>query len=146
MSINRIQIILYSMAAIAALAGLAEGTYLSVLAFTGETVVCGGSASCSEVLGSAYAKIGGAPVAMLGALAYFGVFSCAIFAVFGYVRARMFFALTVWLMFAFTLWLLYVQAFLLHVFCRYCLFSAAIVFLLAGIAIAMPATEQPKRS
>jgi uncharacterized membrane protein len=144
MSATRIQIILYTAAAVAALVGLGESIYLSVMAFTGETVVCGGSASCYEVLGSAYARIGGVPVAALGALAYFGVFSCATFALFGYVRARMFFALIVWMMFAFTFWLLYVQAFVLHAFCRYCLFSAAIIFLLAGIAVAMPAASERK--
>lgn len=142
MSVNRFQIILYTIAAVAALAGLAEATYLSVMTLTGETVVCGGSASCSEVLGSAYAKVGSIPVTMLGALAYFSVFSCATFAAFGYVRARLLFAVTVWTMFAFTLWLLYVQAFLLHAFCRYCLFSAAIIFLLSGIAVAMPASDR----
>jgi uncharacterized membrane protein len=47
-------------------------------------------------------------------------------------------------MFAMTLWLLYVQAFLLHAFCRYCLFSAAVTFLLTGIAVAIP--PSPKRS
>ena len=144
MSATRIHIILYTAAAAAAVVGLAESIYLSVMAFTGETVVCGGSASCYEVLGSAYARIGGVPVAALGALAYFGVFSCATFALFGYVRARMFFALIVWMMFAFTFWLLYVQAFVLHAFCRYCLFSAAIIFLLAGIAVAMPAASERK--
>ena len=141
---TRIQTILYCIAAAAALTGLAEATYLSAMALTGQTVVCGGSASCSEVLGSAYAKVGSIPVAMLGALAYFSVFSCATFAAFGYARARLFFAATVWTMFAFTLWLLYVQAFLLHAFCRYCLFSAAIIFLLSGIAVAMPASDQRK--
>lgn len=142
MSVTRVQVILYTVAAVAALAGLAEATYLCVLALTGETAVCGGSTSCMEVLGSAYARVGGVPVAALGALAYFGVFSCATFAAFSYVRARMFFALIVWTMFAFTLWLLYVQAFLLHAFCRYCLFSAAIIFLLSGIAVAMPTSDQ----
>jgi uncharacterized membrane protein len=39
-------------------------------------------------------------------------------------------------MFAVTLWLLYTQAFILHAFCRYCLFSAAMVFLLAGLIVA----------
>jgi len=142
MSVTRVQIILYTAAAVAAVVGLAEATYLSVLALTGETAVCGGSTSCFEVLGSAYARVGRVPVAALGALAYFGVFSCATFAAFGYLRARMFFALIVWAMFAFTLWLIYVQAFLLHAFCRYCLFSAAIIFLLSGIAVAMPASDQ----
>jgi uncharacterized membrane protein len=142
MSATRIQTILYTTAAVAAVVGLAEATYLSVLALTGETAVCGGSTSCFEVLGSAYARVGRVPVAALGALAYFGVFSCATFAAFGYLRARMFFALIVWAMFAFTLWLIYVQAFLLHAFCRYCLFSAALVFLLAGITVALPPSEK----
>jgi len=52
----------------------------------------------------------------------------ATFAAFGYARARRFFPLFVWAMFGVTLWLLYVQAFVLHAFCRYCLFSAALVF------------------
>jgi uncharacterized membrane protein len=41
-------------------------------------------------------------------------------------------------MFAATLWFLYVQAFLLHAYCRYCLFSAAITFLLMGLVVASP--------
>jgi uncharacterized membrane protein len=41
-------------------------------------------------------------------------------------------------MFLATLWFLYVQAFVLHAYCRYCLFSAAITFLLAGLMIALP--------
>ena len=94
------------------------------------------------MLGSAYARIGGIPVAAFGALAYFSAFSFAIFAAFGYARMRTFFALIVCTMFAMTLWLLYVQAFLLHAFCRYCLFSAAVTFLLAGIAIAIPPSHK----
>jgi uncharacterized membrane protein len=39
-------------------------------------------------------------------------------------------------MFATTLWLLYVQAFVLHAFCDYCLLSAAVTFTLAGLVVA----------
>jgi uncharacterized membrane protein len=130
--------ILYTISAIVALAGLADATYLSVQALTGETLVCGGSPDCFRVLGSSYARFGGIPLALFGSLAYFSVFSFAIFAAFGYGRARTFLALTVSAMFAVTLWLLYVQAFLLHAFCRYCLFSAAIVFMLAALAVLTP--------
>jgi uncharacterized membrane protein len=45
-------------------------------------------------------------------------------------------------MFLATLWFLYVQAFVLHAYCRYCLFSAAITFLLAGLLIAAPSSQQ----
>jgi uncharacterized membrane protein len=135
---SRARIVLYTIAAIISVVGLAIATYLTVAALTGETAVCAGSTGCLEVLGSPYAKIAGIPVAALGVWAYFIAFTFAIFAGFGYARARTFFALTVWAMFATTLWLLYVQAFVLHSFCRYCLFSAAFIFLLAGLVVASP--------
>ena len=141
MSGSRTRVIFYTIAAVTSLAGLADATYLTVMYLTGETAVCGGSATCFQVLGSAYARIGGIPVAAFGALAYFSAFSFAIFAAFGYARMRTFFALMVCTMFATTLWLLYVQAFLLHAFCRYCLFSAAAVFLLTGIVVASPRSD-----
>ncbi len=119
-----------------ALAGLAEATYLTVLAITGETAVCGGSTDCAQVLGSPYARIGGVPVATLGLLGYFAVFSFAVLVAFDYQRLRIFLALTVYTMFAFTLWLFFVQAFRLHAFCRYCLFSASLVTFLAGLIVA----------
>ena len=141
MSRSRIQIIFYAIAAFLSMAGLAEATYLTVINLTGETAVCGGSPDCFRVLGSAYGKISGIPVAAFGTLAYFGAFSFATFAAFGYARARTFFALVVWAMFGFTLWLLFVQAFLLHAFCRYCLFSAALIFVLAAVVVLTPRSE-----
>jgi uncharacterized membrane protein len=138
---TRFPTILYTIAALICLVGLAEATYLTVMNLTGETAVCGGSASCFEVLGSKYAKIAGIPVAGLGAVAYFSAFTFATFAAFGYRRARTLFALTISAMFLATLWLLFVQAFLLHAFCRYCLFSAAMIFLLAGIVVSQPASD-----
>ena len=141
MTVSRFRTILYTAVAIVAMAGLADATYLTVQVLTGETLSCGGSPDCFRVLGSSYAKIGGIPVAMLGALAYFSVFSFATFAAFGHGWVRKFLALIVGAMFVATLWLLYVQAFLLHAYCRYCLFSAAITFLIAGLLIAAPPSE-----
>jgi uncharacterized membrane protein len=138
MTVSRFRTILYAVAAIVSLAGLADATYLTVQALTGETLSCGGSPDCFRVLGSSYARVGGVPVALLGALAYFSVFVFAVFAAFGYARARALLIPTVGAMFLVALWLLYVQAFLLHAYCRYCLFSAAITFLLAGLVIALP--------
>ncbi|MEP7078179.1 MAG: vitamin K epoxide reductase family protein [Chthoniobacterales bacterium] len=141
MTQTRLQSIFYTVAALAALVGLGEATYLAVLHLTGATAVCGGSADCFQVLGSRYAKIGPIPVAAFGALAYFSTFSFATFAAFGHVAARRFLAITVWSMFAATLWFLFVQAILLHAFCRYCLFSAALIFLLAGLVVATPSSD-----
>src|SRR5947207_15873207 len=138
MTVSRFRTILYTIVAIVAVAGLADATYLTVQALTGETISCGGSPHCFRVLGSSYAKLGGIPLAMLGALAYFTAFTFATFAAFGYPRAPKFLALTVGMMFLASLWLLYVQAFLLHAYIRYCLLSAAITFLIAGLLIAVP--------
>ena len=142
MTLSRTITILNTISAIMALAGLADATYLSVQALTGETLVCGGSPDCFRVLGSSYAKVGGVPVALFGALAYFTVFAFATFAAFGYARARMFLIPIIGAMFLATLWFLYVQAVVLHAYCRYCLFSAAITFLLAGLLIAAPSSQQ----
>ncbi len=136
--VSRAPIIVYSIAAVLALAGLADATYLTVQFLSGETAVCGGSTDCFRVLGSVYARIGPMPVAALGVLGYFTAFTFAIFAAFGYARARIYFAIVVGFMFAGTLWFLFVQAFLLHAFCRFCLFSAAVVFLLTGLVVATP--------
>jgi len=142
MTVSRFRTILYTVAAIVSLAGVADATYLTVQALTGETLSCGGSPDCFRVLGSSYARVGGIPVALLGALAYFSVFAFATFAAFGYARARTLLIPTISTMFLVTLWLLYVQAFLLHAYCRYCLFSAAITFLLAGLVIAVPSSQE----
>ncbi|MFL6584931.1 MAG: vitamin K epoxide reductase family protein [Chthoniobacterales bacterium] len=130
--------IIYSIAAVIAICGLGDAVYLTIAHLTGETLVCGGSLGCSKVLGSKFAHIGPVPLASIGALGYFTAFSCATFAAFGYARARTFFAAIVWLMFAATLWLLSVQAFILHSFCRYCLVSAALVFVLAALVVLVP--------
>jgi len=146
MTLSRFRRILYTVAAIVSLAGIADATYLSVQAFTGETLSCGGSPDCFRVLGSSYAKVGGVPVALFGALAYFTVFAFATFAAFGYARARIFLIPIIGAMFLATLWFLYVQAFVLHAYCRYCLFSAAITFLLAGLMIALPPGESIRKT
>jgi uncharacterized membrane protein len=138
MTVSRFRTIIYIVAAVVSLAGLADATYLSVQALTGETLGCGGSPDCFRVLGSSYARVGGIPVALFGVLAYFSAFTFATFAAFGYSRVRAFLILTIGAMFLATLWFLYVQAFLLHAYCRYCLFSAATTFLLAGLMIALP--------
>lgn len=142
MIVSRFRTLLYVAVAIVAVAGLADATYLTVQALTGETISCGGSPDCSHVLGSSYAKLGGIPLAILGAFAYFSVFTLATFAAFGYRGAPKFLLLIAGAMFLMTLWLLYVQAFLLHAYCRYCLFSAAITFLIAGLLIAVPPSQR----
>lgn len=131
--------LVYWIVAVIALLGLADATFLTVAHLTGDDAVCGSLAGCSEVLGSKYAAIKGIPTAAFGALAYFTAFSLAILAAFGHARPRRVLVLLVASMFIASLYFLYLQAFVLHAFCPFCLFSAAMSFLLAGVLIAIPA-------
>lgn len=133
--------IFYWIAAIIALLGLADATFLTVAHLTGDDAVCGSMAGCSTVLGSKYAAIHGIPTAAFGAFAYFTVFSLAILVAFGYRQMRPFLAVLVGAMFIASLYFLYLQAFVLHAFCPFCLFSAAMTFLLAGLLVVLPATD-----
>jgi uncharacterized membrane protein len=124
----------YLIAAFVSLIGLGDAIYLTVQHLTGQSLRCTFS-GCSEVLSSAYAQIGPVPLAALGAFAYFTVFSLSILAAFGYRLARPLLAALVGLMFLMTLWLLYLQAFVIHHFCQYCLLSAAVTTVLTAIVL-----------
>ena len=117
-------------AALVALVGLCDAIYLTVEHLNGSTLQCSITHGCAEVLGSRYATVGGLPLAAFGAAAYFTAFSLATLAAFGYASARKLLAPLVALMFLFSLWLLYLQAFVLHAFCQYCLLSASVTTLL----------------
>jgi uncharacterized membrane protein len=124
----------YLIAAFVSLIGLGDAIYLTVQHLTGQSLRCTFS-GCSEVLSSSYAQIGPVPLAALGAFAYFTVFSLSILAAFGYRLARPLLAALVGLMFLMTLWLLYLQAFVIHHFCQYCLLSAAVTTVLTAIVL-----------
>lgn len=127
---------LYGAMALISLAGLADAVFLTVERLTGSSLTCVVSTSCSEVLASPYATIGSMPIAMLGAAAYFLLFSAATLSAFGHRWAEPFLILLIGPMLGATLWLLYVQAFVLHAFCDYCLLSAVFTFALVGLIFA----------
>ena len=126
----------YLAASLLSLIGLADGIYLTVEHLAGRSVRCTITSGCNEVLSSAYATIGGVPLAGVGALAYFSAFSLATLAIFGNNIARTLLLYLVALMLAFTIWLFIVQAFILHAFCQFCLLSGGVTFLLA-LAVAV---------
>jgi len=117
-------------AAIVALAGLADAVYLTVHHYTAEPVPCGLEFDCGTVLSSIYAEIGGIPLAAFGAAAYFVAFSLALLTAFGDQRMWKIFGIQTILMAAFSAYLIYVQYYLIHAWCQYCLISAASTFTL----------------
>jgi uncharacterized membrane protein len=126
---------LYVTAAIVSLLGLADALYLTVQHLTGQSVRCTIVSGCSEVLSSSYAVVSGVPLALIGAAAYFSVFSLATLAAFGYRIAGTLLAPVLLLMFLFSLWLIYLQAFVIGAWCQFCLFSAAITTVLTIVAL-----------
>ena len=123
----------YLIAAVVSLIGLADAVYLTVQHITGASLRCTVISGCSEVLSSPYAQAGPIPLAALGAAAYFVVFSLAILAAFGYPLVKLLLKILLGIMFLTTLWLLYLQAFVIHHFCQYCLLSAAVTIILNAI-------------
>ncbi len=123
-------------AAALALVGLVDALYLTVRHLTGQGVQCTVTTGCEEVLTSAYATIGGYPLAAFGAAAYFTAFSLATLALYGYAAARRLLFYLVMLMLLVSLFLIYVQAFVLGKWCQYCLLSAAVTFCLTAIVVA----------
>jgi uncharacterized membrane protein len=126
---------LYIAMALVALAGLADAIYLTVQHVTGQSVRCTVISGCSEVLSSPYSSFNGIPLALIGAAAYFAVFSLATLAAFGYPLVGKLLPILVGLMFLTTLWLIYLQAVVIGHFCQFCLLSAAVTTILTVLVL-----------
>lgn len=118
--------ILYGLAALVSLVGLGDSIYLTIEHISGRSVRCTILAGCSTVLSSPYASFRGVPLALIGAVAYFTVFSLATLAAFGYTVAGKLLVLVIAAMLLVSLWLFYLQAFVIEAFCQFCLLSALV--------------------
>ena len=127
--------LIYILISLLSLGGLADAIYLTFQHITGESVRCTITSGCSEVLSSSYAVVAGYPLASLGALAYFSVFSLAILALFGYRIAGQLLVVLVLVMCLVSLWLIYLQAFVIRHFCQFCLLSAGITFTMTVLVL-----------
>jgi uncharacterized membrane protein len=127
--------LLYGVAALVALVGLADSIYLTVEHISGRSVKCTIVSGCSEVLSSPYATVRGIPLALVGATAYFSAFSLATLAAFDYKLTGTLLTVLAGLMFITTLWLLYLQAFVIGHFCQFCLLSAIVTTILTVLVM-----------
>ena len=126
---------LYGAVALVSLIGLADSIYLTVEHVSGRSVRCTIVSGCSEVLSSPYATVRGIPLAAIGAIAYFIVFSLATLAAFGYKGVGKPLTLIVAAMFLTTIWLFYLQAFVIRHFCQFCLLSALVTTTLTVLVV-----------
>ena len=134
--------VIHGLAAFVSLIGLADAIYLTVEHVSGRSVRCTIIQGCSEVLSSPYASFHGVPLALMGATAYFSVFSLATLAAFGYKTAGKLLMFVVASMLLVTLWLVYLQAFVIRAFCQFCLLSALVTLVLTVLVAAAHLQEK----
>jgi len=137
-----------------ALIGFADATYLTVEHYRGVIPPCSVTSGCETVLTSAYSTIMGLPDSLLGSV-YYLIMAVAAFLFLesrhgsGTIAAHHY-AILKWALlgtvvgFSMSLWFVYLQAFVLHSYCQYCLGSAATSTILFVMAIFMLRRRQAK--
>ncbi len=116
--------------------GLADATYLTVQHYRQAMVPCFVGTACETVTTSSYATLGPVPLALLGAI-YYLVITLGTVATLEARRwdwLHMLWGLTIG-GFLFSLYLLYLQSFVLHAYCIYCLLSAGTSIGLFGYSL-----------
>jgi uncharacterized membrane protein len=112
-----------------ALLGVAIAAYLTYVHYAGVKPVCAaGSGGCEKVQTSAYAKLAGIPVAVLGLAGYVGIL--ASLAVRG-DAGRLAGAVLSISGFGFSAYLTYRELFTIHAICQWCVASAVLMTALA---------------
>jgi uncharacterized membrane protein len=105
--------------------GLGIGAYLTWTHFLGVPPVCiSGSGGCETVQASRYATIFGVPVAALGVAAYTGLLLSAVLRGGAGVFVGFLISLVGTL---FSAYLTYLEVFVIHALCQWCLASAAVM-------------------
>ncbi|MFA9401649.1 MAG: vitamin K epoxide reductase family protein [Anaerolineales bacterium] len=121
-----------------ALTGAVDSAYLAFLKFTGTVAACSDIGDCEAVNNSKYAEIGGIPLALLGLLGYLAILAFLILetqfpswrdglhlGIFGFTLAGT----------IYSVYLTYIEIFVLHAVCPYCVVSAVVMLLLFAISI-----------
>lgn len=118
---------------IMSIAGLAISFYLTNLYLFGGIIPCGASGGCEVVKGSPYAWLLGVPIPMWGAVAYVAITGVAVWALAmrrlgEWARLSLFALGLAGLLFSG--YLTYLELFVIHAICRWCVGSAVIMLAL----------------
>jgi uncharacterized membrane protein len=112
-----------------AILGLGIAGYLTYVHYANVDPVCNIAHGCHKVQTSAYAKLAGVPVALLGLLGYVGILAALL--VPG-ETGRMAAALLALIGFGFSMYLTYRELFTIDAICQWCVGSAV---LMTGLAV-----------
>jgi uncharacterized membrane protein len=114
--------------------GLGVASYLVYVHYSGVKPVCALGGGCERVQTSQWSKLAGIPVADIGLAGYFGIIA-ALLVLRGELQRLMLVALTI-VGLAFSAYLTYREVFTINAICQWCVSSAVIMTLLAGLAVA----------
>jgi uncharacterized membrane protein len=130
--------------------GIGIATYLTYVHYAGIKVACLSSGGCETVQSSAYSKLAGIPVAVLGLIGY--VLILASLAVRGEIGRIAGFGIALF-GFVFSMYLTYREVFTIKAICQWCVGSAVLMTALlvltslrvirGGVAPAAPSAEDP---
>lgn len=118
--------------AIIAFIGLGMASYLTYVHYSGELVLCTSDA-CETVQTSAYSKLAGVPVALLGLIGYLLILSSVLIAEREQTRLATLCLTAVG--FGFSLYLTGREVFSIHAICEWCVSSAGLMTLLMLLAV-----------
>jgi uncharacterized membrane protein len=134
--------------ALLALIGLLIALYLTLHRFGVIGALQCGSGGCETVQSSAYAVFLGVPVAVHGVAGYLALLIVSLVGLQpGWVARRgptLLLAAMAGLGFAFTIYLTYVELFVIHAICRWCVGSAVVIALITGVAVDAVRRERGK--
>lgn len=114
--------------------GLGVASYLTYTHYSGVAPVCSLSHGCEKVQSSSYSKLVGAPVALIGLIGYIAILASLL--VRQTENARLVTTALALGGFAFSAYLTARELFNIHAICQWCVSSAIIMTLLAGLAVA----------
>lgn len=120
-----------------ALAGLVVSLYLLTVHWGWWAAVCLGVGNCEVVNTSIYSELLGIPVALLGALTYIALIALSLLVwrdIFA-EEARLLRFLAAAVGVAFSAYLTYIELFVLHEICPWCVTSAVIITLIAALSV-----------
>lgn len=128
-----------------ALVGFTDATYLTIKHYNGSDLSCGLTGGCNEVTSSEYSTVFGIPVALGGALYYLAIFLSTV--LYFDNKKDIWTKILQWLPIAGLLasaWFVYLQLYVIHAICQYCMASAATSTLL--FILGMSLLYQSKKS
>jgi uncharacterized membrane protein len=119
-----------------AMAGLADALYLLTVHWGWWQAVCLGVGECEVVNTSIYSQLFGIPVALLGAFTYAALLATSVLiaraAFEEYARRAQFFIAALGV--AFSVYLTYIEVFVLHTICPWCVLSAILLTIIAVLS------------